>query len=298
MTKLHELSTPITEVTPLSTNDCIYIIDRKKDEFSYPIHIHREFELNFIENAAGCIRIVGDSIETIGEYELVLIGGENLEHTWQQGDSKTESIHEITIQFSKDLFSQELLNRTQFDSIRKMLEDSRGGLSFPLSAIMTVYSKLVKLCDVKDSFYQFIEVIEILYELSKCKDSHKLCNETFAKIEHNADSRRVKKVLNHIEEHLTEKIALQTLAEIAGMSSAAFSRFFKLRTGKNVVDHIIDLRIGTASRLLVDTTKSVVEICYESGFNNITNFNRVFKKRKNLTPKEFRSIYHKKKFLV
>lgn len=288
----------ITEVTPLSENDCIYIVDRKKGEFTYPLHRHEDFELNFVENAAGCTRLVGDSIETVGNYDLVLIGGGSLEHAWQQGNCVSDDIREITIQFSSEVFSSGLLQRNQFNSIKKMFVDARCGLSFPMSVIMRVYPKLDKLCELTDSFHQFIHFLEILYELSLCHDARKLSNNTFAQAEQHSDSRRITKVVEYINNHLMEKVTLEELAEMAGMTPMAFSRFFKVRTGKNIVDFILDQRLGIASRLLVDTTQSIVEICYESGFNNVSNFNRIFKKRKKMTPKEFRTTYKKKVVLL
>ncbi len=81
------MSDVLAEITPLSERDCFHIVERHKTEFTYPLHQHKEYELNFIEHAPGVRRIVGDSVEEIGEYELVLIGGENLEHVWEQGSS-------------------------------------------------------------------------------------------------------------------------------------------------------------------------------------------------------------------
>jgi AraC-like DNA-binding protein len=82
------------------------------------------------------------------------------------------------------------------------------------------------------------------------------------------------------------------------MSPTAFSRFFKLHTGRNLSDYIIDIRIGHSARLLVDTSRSVSEICYESGFNNVSNFNRIFRKKKGCSPKDFRENYKKVKVLI
>ena len=82
------------------------------------------------------------------------------------------------------------------------------------------------------------------------------------------------------------------------MTPVSFSRFFKLRTGKSLSDYIIDIRLGHATRQLVDSMKTVAEICYECGFNNLSNFNRIFKKKKGCSPKEFREIYYKKKVFV
>lgn len=96
------------EITPLSDRDCFYIADRRKTEFTYPIHCHAEFELNFTEHAAGVRRVVGDSAEVIGDYDLVLITGKELEHVWEQHECDSKEIREITIQFSPDLFSRTL----------------------------------------------------------------------------------------------------------------------------------------------------------------------------------------------
>ena len=87
----------LTEITRLSEKDCFYIVERHKTEFTYPLHQHKEFELNFIEHGKGVRRIVGDSVEEIGDYELVLIGGEDLEHVWEQGRCLKEMLHTLNM---------------------------------------------------------------------------------------------------------------------------------------------------------------------------------------------------------
>ena len=116
----------IREITPLSGKDCFYIADRNKTEFTYPMHCHKEFELNFVENAAGVQRIVGDSAEIIQNYDLVLITSPDLEHVWEQGSCQSDNIREITIQFSSD-FMKGLLETNQFDEVRKMFEKAQNG---------------------------------------------------------------------------------------------------------------------------------------------------------------------------
>lgn len=289
----------IREITPLSDKDCFYIAERYKTEFTYPIHNHAEFELNFTEKAAGVRRIVGDSAEVIGNYDLVLITGKELEHVWEQHECCSKEIREITIQFSSDLFFKNFINKNQFDSIRDMLERAQKGLSFPMSAILKVYGMLDTLASEKQGFYAVIKFLTILYELSLYVDkAHTLSSSSFAKIGIHSDSRRVQKVQEYINAHYREEIRLNQLADIAGMTSVSFSRFFKLRTGKNLSDYIIDIRLGFATRLLVDSTMSIAEICYDCGFNNLSNFNRIFKKKKECSPKEFRENYRKKKKLI
>lgn len=286
------------EITPLSDCDCFYIADRRKTEFTYPIHCHSEFELNFTENAAGVRRVVGDSVEVVGNYDLVLITGKELEHVWEQNTCTSKEIREITIQFSSELFFNNFVNKNQFDSIRVMLDKAQCGISFPMSAILKVYIWLDKLTSEKQGFYAVMNFLRVLYELSQCEDTKVLSSSSFAKIEICSESRRVQKVQKYIGEHYKEEIRQSVLADLIGMTTVSFSRFFHLRTGKTLSDYIIDIRIGFASRLLVDSTHTISEICYECGFNNLSNFNRMFKRKKGCSPKEFRESYRKKKLVI
>ena len=286
------------EITPLSERDFFYIADRRKSEFTYPIHCHTEYELNFVENAAGVRRVVGDSAEVIGNFDLVLITGKDLEHVWEQHECTSSNIREITIQFSPDTFPKSLEIKNQFTSIGHMLERARCGLCFPQQAIMKVYNLLDKLASEEQGFYAVLDFLSILYELSLYDDARVLASSSFAKIENFSDSRRIQKVQKYIGEHYREDIRLNTLADMVGMTPVSFSRFFRLRTGKTLSDYIIDIRLGFATRLLVDSSRTIAEICYDCGFNNLSNFNRMFKRKKNCSPKEFRESYRKKKVVI
>lgn len=286
------------EITPLSDKDCFYIADRRKTEFTYPLHSHSEFEINYIENAEGVRRIVGDSVEIIGKYDLTLIAGEELEHVWEQHRCTSKQIREITIQFSKDLFFGNFIHKNQFESIRRMLINAQQGINFPMETIMKVYPMLDTLSSEISGFHAVIKLLTILHELSLCNNYRTLASSSFAHIDENTDSRRVRKIQNYINNHYKEEIRLDELADIAGMTPVALSRFFKLRSGKTVSDYVIDIRLGYASRQLADTTNTIAEICYESGFNNLSNFNRIFKKRKGCSPKQFRENYRKTKMII
>ncbi|MBR1557334.1 MAG: helix-turn-helix domain-containing protein [Prevotella sp.] len=288
----------IHEITPLMGKDVLYIADRRKKEFTYPIHNHEVYELNFVERAAGVRRIVGDSNEVIGDYDLVLITSPDLEHVWEQNECKSDDIREITIQFDIDFSESGIFARNPFNSMKKMMNEARKGLCFPMDAILRVYQQLDTLSSIKDGFYAFMQFLTILYELSKCDGARTLASSSFAKVEVSSDSRRVQKVKNFIDQHYKEEIRLTQVADLAGMSPSAFSRFFKLHTGRNLSEYIIDLRLGYASRMLVDSTNSISEIGFSCGFNNLSNFNRIFRKRKGCSPSEFRENYHKTRIIV
>ena len=293
-----EESRVIHEITPLMGKDVLYIADRHKKEFTYPIHNHEVFELNFVEHAAGVRRIVGDSSEVIGEYDLVLITSPDLEHVWEQNTCNSDDIHEITIQFDLGMSEDSLFGRNPFISVRKMMNEARKGIAFPMSAIMKVYKELVSLSTVKDGFYAVMQFMSILYELSRCEGVRTLASSSYAKIAVEDDSRRILKVKSFIAQNYMDELRLKQLADIAGMSSSAFSRFFKLRTGRTLSDYLIDIKLGNAARMLVDTTRNISEICYECGFNNLSNFNRIFKAKRGVTPREFRAMYKKNKVIV
>lgn len=296
--KIVRMSKVFTEITRLSEKDCFYIVERHKTEFTYPLHQHKEFELNFIERGKGVRRIVGDSVEEIGDYELVLIGGENLEHVWEQGSCRSKDIREITIQFSGDIFGDGLLSKNQFASIRRMLKRADHGLVFSLPSIMKVYSTLDTIADESERFVQFLKFMYILYELSVSDEARILASSSFAHTERSTESRRVQKVKQYINDHYNEPLKLADLADLVGMSPVAFSRFFRQRTGRTLSDYIVDIRLGFAARMLVDSSKNISEICYECGFNNLSNFNRTFKAKRNYTPRDFRAMFKKNKVIV
>ena len=243
----------IHEITPLMGKDVLYIADRHKKEFTYPIHNHSVFELNFVENAKGVRRIVGDSQEIIGDYDLCLITSPDLEHVWEQNDCRSEDIREITIQFDFSMSTETLFGRNPYSSITRMMQEAKKGLVFPMKAIMKVYGLLDTLSSVKDGFYAVQQFLTILYELSRCDGAKTLASTSYAKVTVEDDSRRILKVKNYISNNYMDELRLPELASMAGMSPSAFSRFFKLHTGRNISEYIIDLRLGYAARMLVDT---------------------------------------------
>ena len=286
------------EITPLAKQDCFYVVERIKNEFNFPIHTHKEFELNYIENAPNALRTVGDSIEEIGQYDLVLIANEQLEHIWQTGKCKSKKIREITIQFNSDLLSESLLAKNQFQSIQKMFEKAKFGISYPLSTVLRVRSLLNSIPQESNGFYSVINLFSLLYELSVSNEMRILASSSFIQMDQNIGSRRIKKVIEHIEMNYPNNIKINHVSEIVSMTPESFSRFFKQRTGKNFTEYLNDYRIGKVTRLLIDTTKNVSEICFECGFNNISNFNRIFQNKKGCTPSIFRETYRKKEIVI
>ncbi|MBS1916609.1 MAG: helix-turn-helix domain-containing protein [Bacteroidetes bacterium] len=277
------------EITPLTQNDCFTIFSRVKKEFNFPLHYHDEFELNLIINAKGAKRIVGDNIEVIDDLELVLVGP-NLCHAWFTHQSKSEEIREITIQWHKDLFDDRLLRRNQLSFIRSMLERSAKGISFSKETITTLTPRLLSL-NQKSGFDSVLELMSILHDLSASRNMRTLSDTTFSNDQFNYNSRRIERAFEYMKNNYDKPITLGEVAKLVNMTEVSFSRFIKKRTGNTFIDSLSEIRLGHASRMLIDTTHSIAEISYNCGFNNISNFNRIFKKKKNCTPKEFRENF-------
>jgi AraC-like DNA-binding protein len=277
----------LKEAPPLTKSDCFSVFARYKTEFDFPVHYHEEYELNFIENAKGVKRIVGDSVEEIDDWELVLIGP-NIPHAWFTHKCKTE-LFEITVQFHRDLFHEVFLKRTQLSSIRTLFEQSLKGILFSKDIIQRLASRFKEL-EHKTGFDSVIELMSILNELSmapgsRCLSGEKIYNADYIYM----DSVRMEKLIEFMNANFSRPVRLAEAAELVNMAETAFSRFFKAKTGINFVDFLNDIRLGHASRLLIDSKDPISNIAVACGFTNISNFNRTFKREKGLTPKDFRA---------
>ena len=281
----------LREIIPMTQFDCYTINRRIKSNFDFPFHYHEELELNFIHNAKGAKRVIGEHIGEIEEWELVLVGS-NLEHAWFDHKCNSDKIEEITLQFHKDLFDERFLRRNQLSFIKKLLEKSSKGILFSQETAKHIQPRLRELT-TSTGFDSVLELLSILHDLSIARNSRTLSDRNFNTPDtYSYQSRRVERTMEYMHNNFSNPISLSDVAKIASMSEVAFSRFFKQRTGTNFIDGLTEIRLGHASRMLIDTTHSISEIAYSCGFNNISNFNRAFKRKKNCTPKEFRAEYN------
>ncbi|HJW16735.1 MAG TPA: AraC family transcriptional regulator [Flavisolibacter sp.] len=280
----------LREITPLTQSDCFTVFSRIKQEFDFPLHYHEEFELNFIQNAKGAKRVIGDHMEEIDNLELVLVGP-NLQHGWFTNKLQGKEVKEITIQFHRDLIDEKFLQRNQMSFVRIMFEHSLRGILFSQETITAIMPRLKELPQ-KRGFDSVLELLSILHDLSTSRNMKTLSDSSFSNAETiSYNSRRVTTVMDYLNKNFEKNVSLSEAAKLVAMSEVAFSRFFKLRTGKTFVDTLNEVRLGHASRMLIETTQSINEVAYKCGFNNMSNFNRTFKKKKDCTPKEFRHEY-------
>ncbi|MBV5315965.1 MAG: helix-turn-helix domain-containing protein [Prolixibacteraceae bacterium] len=276
------------EITPLSQGDCLLVFDRQKSKFDFPVHFHPEYELNFIQHAPQAERIVGDHKSLIGEIELVLVGP-NVYHGWNNGQCRSKQIHEITIQFHRDMIHENLLARNMMKSIKDMLGNASRGILFSETTTMQIADQLQQLSQ-KNGLEAFIELISVLHVLSISENQKLLCSGAMNTTDF-ANSDRIRKVCEYIEQNYQEKIKIKDLAISLNMTETTLSRLMKQRTGRSFVDFVNDYRIGFASRWLTETNQTIAEIAFRCGFYNISNFNRIFRKSKGCTPGMYRENF-------
>src|SRR5690606_845265 len=277
------------EVTPLTESDCFTLFWRVKENFDFPLHYHEEYELNLILNAKGARRIVGDHVARIDDVELVLVGS-NLYHGWFDDACESREITEVTIQFHRNLFNADFLRKNQLNFIRNLFDKSQQGILFRRETALCLKDRLIGL-KAKTGFDSVLELMAILHRLSQAERMQLLSSVGVDDQHARSNSRRIMKVFEYLNEHYAEPITLADMAAHATMHESSFSRFVKKSTGKTFIDSLNEIRLGHAARLLIDTNQTIAEIAYTCGFNNISNFNRIFKRKKNCTPRAFRGNF-------
>jgi AraC-like DNA-binding protein len=282
-------SNVMREITPLAAGDCFTVFAKSDSKFDSPLHYHDDYELHLILNAKGAKRVVGGHMEAIDDLELVLIGPD-LYHGWFTNECESEEITEVVIQFHKDLFDEKFLRRNQLSFLKGMLQHAPMGIVFTRETILAVKERILAL-NKKSGFISVLELLSILHELSTAPDMKTLSDLSFINERFYHNSRRIEKVFEHMNNNYNRRVTLAEVARVIHMPEASFSRFIKKRTGKTFTDSLNEIRLGHASRMLIDSTTTVAEIAYQCGFNNISNFNRIFKRKKSCIPKEFRETY-------
>ena len=231
---------------------------------------------------------MGDHKGPIGEYELVLVGP-NVFHGWNNGKCSSEKIHEITVQFHRDLIHESLLDRNMMIPFKELLINASKGILFSENTTRVLASRLQELSK-KNGIEAFVELISVLHVLAVSENQKMLCQATIVTTDF-AHSDRLKKVYDYVAQHYQKKIKIDEVAKLLNLTETTLSRLMKQRTGRSFVDFVNDHRIGFAARWLTETNQTITEIAFRCGFYNISNFNRIFKKCKGCTPGEYRENF-------
>ena len=251
--------------------------------FEFKWHYHPEYELTYILKGNG-YRVVGNSHEQFSEGDLVLLGS-NLPHTWcGKLDDSTPS-EALVIQFSKD-FIEPFLKLNESRSIEKLLELSHRGICCQTNQLLVDQIYTLTNTSGLDSV---LSLLSILDQLSK-GISRPLTTENYHGIITKQFESRVNKVCTHLQQHFHEAITLKQVSDLVFMSESNFCKFFKKATNTTFSDYLNDLRINEACHLLLYSEENISKIAHDCGFESLSYFNRVFLKKKQLTPSGFRRV--------
>ena len=253
--------------------------------FEFLWHYHPEYELTYILKGKGK-RLVGDSYETFEAGDFILLGP-LLPHTWVTDRKATENCSAIVIQFANN-FVKQLLQFPEMKAFEKLLTKSERGLKFAgiknnetlrLLQIMLHSNELIRLS----------LLLQVLQSLS-VKKAMQLTSARYKPMKGNENQHRINKVFFYVQKEFKETILLKKAASLIHLSESAFCKFFKRASGKTFSDYVNEVRIANACQLLIETDNTIGEIAFESGFESLTYFNRVFLKKKKLRPGEFRNM--------
>ncbi len=251
--------------------------------FRFKWHYHPEFELTYIVKGSGK-RLVGDSYEDFYEGDLVLLGS-SLPHTWVGEKAKNKTYSAIVIQFPSD-FLQPLSNYGELNSIKALLSKTGNGLVFDQAGKKAVIKLIRQMVRLK-GFDLLLQLLKVLEKLSHCPYKT-LSSKSFKPVRGIENEKRINVIFQYVQTNFAEKISVKRVAGLIHLSGSAFCKFFKRISGRTFSDYVNDVRIVNAYQLLMETDKSISSIAYKSGFTSITYFNRVFYRKKRITPREVR----------
>lgn len=253
--------------------------------YECPWHFHPEYELILVLEGGG-YRVVGDNVTAIVPGDMAFLGP-MLPHIWQNETASKHArpVHQLLLQFETKNFGEELFQLSAMASVRRLLERATRGLQIVGPTRDAVGGMLGEMQTLR-GVARLLRFLEILGTMADSDHCHPIASVNF--VAH--PDRYDQEIMNRIFELLNDEqeIRLPAAARAVGMSEGAFSRFFRLHTGKTFPEFRNELRIGRASRLLSEEDRSITEIAYQCGFANLSNFNRQFLRLKGRSPREYR----------
>ncbi|SDE90979.1 AraC-type DNA-binding protein [Mucilaginibacter pineti] len=261
----------------------------KEEYFPYndfPLHTHPEYEIILVMKSSGS-RYVGDHIDDFFPGDLCLFGP-NLPHTFYNKHMPADrEVHQVVIQFDENCLGEGFFDKPQFTAIKALFERSQQGLAFSGPLRELAEQKIKAIVNVDDA-EAVASLISILGLLAKATDYQVLSAQKQVAASAQKDTARMNRIYHYLLDNFKNDIVLEDMAAMANLTVAAFCRYFKQHTRKTLSEFVNDLRIGYACRLLQQKEFSILQVCFESGFNNISYFNRRFKRQMGISPLFYR----------
>lgn len=259
--------------------------------FDAPFHFHPALELTYIEQGQGR-RLVGRQVANFESGDLVLLGPD-LPHTWLTDPSEVQGqqVHAWVIQFQHDFAGPQFWEMPEMRAIRGLLQKAGAGILVKGSVRQTVAEKMQNGLNASP-LQQFLLLIEILQMIALSDTVEQIDPHFLHFVPSTAETERFQQVYAYLIAHYRENVSLEQMAAVANLTPSSFCRYFKKITRKTLIDVLTEFRVKHACQLLTTTDKLVAEICFESGFGNVSYFNQEFKKTMGCNPLAYKKLYN------
>ncbi|SOD78522.1 AraC family transcriptional regulator [Spirosoma fluviale] len=264
-------------------------------------HFHPHYQLFLVEKGTGT-RFIGDSIKPFGPGDLVFLGP-NLPHLWrsdqvyfdrQPGLTSDElTTRGIVVYFTEDFLGPDFFEKQEMAPLRQLLNQSRQGLEWMGPTRSQTATALKNLSKQPVGFQRVMSLLTLLNDLTRATDFRYLTSPGYTNTVKPAETDRMQLVHDYVLGHFPDDLSLDTVADLAGMTSPAFCRYFKARANKTFSEFVSEVRIGHACKLLMNGKLNITQISFESGFRTLSNFNRQFKDITGQTPSGYVKTYRR-----
>lgn len=261
---------------------------RNENIKSHVWHYHPEVELIFVCKGSGK-RQIGSNISYFSDGDLVLIGS-NLPHCGLTNEN-TNNDYEMVIQFKPDFLGENIWETPEMQRISALLEKSKAGIVFEENIKKTVGKKIADMHEMS-SLKKLLTFLEILDELATTQEYRILNAGKYYLQTQVEDNERINHIFNYVKDHFKEQISLEEIADLANMKVPSFCRYFKKITNKTFTQFVNEYRITHSLKLLAEQPLSITEVCFESGFNNFSYFNKTFKEYIKKSPSQYRKEFN------
>lgn len=257
--------------------------------FPFVWHHHPEVELTLILRGHGQ-RFVGDSIEPFGPGDLVLLGP-HLPHTWHTPPGGGSVAEAVVVQFLPDFAGHAWWDLPEATALRRLLTRAARGVAFPPDHDGVARTLIAM--ETRNPWQRITDLLDVLGRLADPADADGDAGRVLSAAPHAAaprhhDRRRIDTVCRLIAEHYHEPMTQARAASAVGLGPSSFSRFFKRMTGRTFVNYLHEVRIADACRRLTHTDRPITDVCFDCGFENLSHFNRIFRRLRGTSPRAFR----------
>ena len=293
---MESFKTPTLKIIGEGCNNVLEILNENAGHF-YPYwHFHPQYEIMFIEKSSGT-RYVGDSIGQFSDGDITFMGS-NIPHLFRSDpeyfDAKSKKrAKAIVLYFSDAFVNSDFFNLREMSEIRELMQMSKRGLLLLGQSKVEAVRRIRKIAK-GTGIQRLTDLISLLHFIATKVEFEVLSSLGFYHILDKNDLSSLNRVFDYLLKNFQNNITLSDVSKIANMSTVSFCRYFKECTNKTLISFLNEIRIGQACKLLIENKNmNITQICYDCGFNNLTNFDIQFKKLKKMNPLTFREIYHK-----